>query len=110
MEIVARLEPAWVPIQLAGETLEFYLHPLTAAQRVTTFALIENDIGEAFMRMVRYAVKDWRGITRDGKPIAFNPLELETLFAAESSGPLLLILGETIGVRSRLSEPEVKNS
>ena len=110
MEILTRLEPAWVPIQHADETLEFYLHPVTAAQRVTTFSLMRDDIGEAYMYMVRSAVKGWRGITRGGEPVEFSPAELEALFSVEDNGPLLLLLGGAIADRARLSETERKNS
>lgn len=110
MEIVKRLEPEWVPIEHAGETLEFLLQPLTAAQRVTTFGLIDDDVGEAFMQMTRCAVKDWRGITRGGQPVAFSRAELEALFDTDESGPLLLMLGGVIAKRTRLAETERKNS
>lgn len=106
MEILAKLEPEWVDIDDVG----FLCAPLTAAQRVTTFSLVESDIGEAYARMARYAVKDWRGVTRGGQPVPFSAAALDEFFADGDHGPVLLMLGNKILVRSALSETERKNS
>lgn len=106
MELSKKIVPGWVDIEYEGEKLEFLCAPLTAPQYLNCSQAME---GDASIMAIRYAVRDWRGFTRNGEPVKFSQRELDTLFSDVRRIDLLGELGSRILVRSTPSEQERKN-
>ena len=103
MELAKKLEPAWFDYEDAG----FLCKPLTAAQKLSAFAAIESeDYGQAYARMVRSAVTDWRGIKQGGEDVPFSVAALDVLFSDERNASLLMQLGTFIAHRARTADPK----
>lgn len=103
MELAKKLEPTWFDHEDAG----FLCKPLTAAQKLSAYSAIESgDYGEAYARMVRSAVVDWRGIVADGAAVKFSLSALDDLFSDERNASLLMNLGTFIANRARVSDPK----
>mgnify|MGYP001028135057 FL=1 len=115
MELTKKLTPQWVDIEHEGETLGFLCAPLTAEQSLNV--RMEYDVasgemtGTGLMMAVRYAVRDWRGITENGEPVRCSPAALDRLFSRGDASMSLLLqkLGAEIVKRTWLTEAEQKN-
>ena len=107
MELTKKLITDWVDVEHKEEKLGFFCAPLTAPQYMNCSQAMA---GDAAIMAIRYAVRDWRGITKEGAPLKFTPRNLESLFADASLIELLGELGGKIIERSILTEEERKNS
>lgn len=109
MELAKKLTPQWVEIEHEGEKLEFLCAPLKGSQYLNVYSLIEDGkTGDAALAAVRFAVRDWRGFTRDGEPVPFSRALIESLDTIEAM-PLLTALMTKILSRAELTETERKN-
>lgn len=107
MEISQRLEPEWFDTDGAG----FLCAPLTASQRITVARHVDtDDFGQAILSAARFAVKDWRGITQNDRPVPFTAAAFDDLFANAEMATTLLPLGMFIINRSRFSADDEKKS
>lgn len=112
MELTEKISPAWLEVAHGNETLRFLCAPLTPPQKLSVGAMCESaeTFGEGCMAAVRYAVRDWQGITRKGEPVPFSRAALEQFFTGPELVSVLLALAGQIITRSTLSEDERKNS
>jgi hypothetical protein len=108
MELAKQIQSVWHDVTVGEETLGFLLHPLTAAQKLSLMAMADGPTGEAMMQTVRYGVRDWHGITKNGEPAPFSQVALEILFRDGEMANTLLELALVIGSRAEITEDDQK--
>lgn len=89
----------------------FLCKPLTAPQFLNATATAQAGLpGDAAAMMIRDAVRDWRGVYRNGEPVKFSAKALGQFFEDARLIEFMGELGKSIGQRSILTEDETKNS
>jgi len=102
MRILNKLEDA----VFEHDGAEFTVSPLTAAQRISVYAALDSDIGEAYAKLCRFCVKGWRGVTDEtGVELPFSVGEMDRLFSHPSASALLVALGAFVLDRSSVPVP-----
>lgn len=90
-----------------AEKLGFLCKPLGSVQWLNVKS--SDMVGDAAGLAIRYALRDWRGISRNGEPVKFSLAEVEKLFEDARLVELLADLCRRICDRSMLHEDEAKN-
>jgi len=90
--------------------LGFLCRPLTAPQFTNVrWAALNGDPGDAYEKAIAYAVRDWRGVYKNGEPVKFSQKSIAQLLEDARLQEFFGDLSKRICERSILTEDETKN-